>query len=205
MKKIAMFTAALFAVSMTLSAGAMAREGQPYGTTGAGQATQQEQTLGAQPGMAQQQQQVKNMDDLKQFSINDQQGMNIGQIDQVLVDVQRGQIGYVLVTSEGAQKRVIPWNALQADPQQQTLTLQISADRFEQAPTGDAQMVQDMEQARQIHQFYGVSPYWEDSEMQRQPMLPPGHPTLQDQGMQQQDMQRMHDMHQQQQQPVQRQ
>jgi hypothetical protein len=174
MKSISVLTTALVAGSLLLAGGAMAQAQPERREPGSGIQQRQQQQMGQQPlGQQMAQQQVKSVDDLKNFSLRDQQGQNIGQIDQVLVDVQQGQIGYVVVKSQAGQSHVIPWNALQANAQQQTLTLQISADRFRQAPTGDAQMVQDMNQARQIHQFYGVSPYWEESplidqRMQRQ-------------------------------------
>jgi sporulation protein YlmC with PRC-barrel domain len=174
MKKISAAAAALVAGSLLVAGGAMA-QAQPGRMAPGGTGMQQQQQMGQQPlGQQMGQQQVKAVDELKSFSLRDQQGQNIGTIDQVLVDLQQGQIGYLVVQAQG-QSHVIPWNALQADAQQQSLTLQISADRFRQAPTGDAQMVQNMEQARQIHEFYGVSPYWEegarpmiDQRMQRQ-------------------------------------
>jgi sporulation protein YlmC with PRC-barrel domain len=174
MKKISLATAALVAGSLLVAGGAMA-QAQPGRMAPGGTGMQQQQQMGQQHlGQQMGQQQVKAVDELKSFSLRDQQGQNIGTIDQVLVDLQQGQIGYLVVQAQG-QSHVIPWNALRADAQQQSLTLQISADRFRQAPTGDAQMVQNMEQARQIHEFYGVSPYWEegarpmiDQRMQRQ-------------------------------------
>jgi hypothetical protein len=170
MKRISALTTALVAGSLLIAGGAMAQTHPGVTEPGSGIQQRQQQPMGQQPMGQQQmgqrmgQQQVKAADELKNFSLRDQQGQNIGEIDQVLVDLQQGQIGYVVVEAQG-QSHVIPWNALQADAQRQTLTLQISADRFRQAPTGDAQMVQDMEQARQIHQFYGVAPYWEEETM----------------------------------------
>ncbi len=145
----------------------------------ADQARQIDQFFGAAPawGATQvQPDQIKGLQELQQFSIKDQQGQSLGQIDQVLVNVQRGQIGYVVVTSpqQAGQKHVIPWIALQSNPQQQTLTLPMSAQRFQQAPTGDAQMVRDMNMARQINQFYGVVPYYEIGLQQPQALQQPG-------------------------------
>jgi hypothetical protein len=162
MKRISILTTALVTGSLLVAGGAMA-QAQPERS---GVQQRQQQQMGQQPlGQQMAQQQVKSVDDVKNFSLRDQQGQNIGRIDQVLVDLQQGQIGYVVVKSQTGQSHVVPWNALRANAQQQTLTLQISADRFRQAPTGDAQMLQDRTQAQQIHQFYGVSPYWEESPM----------------------------------------
>jgi sporulation protein YlmC with PRC-barrel domain len=159
MKKLAIFTAILFTASLTLASTVMAAE---YG------AGEKRVGVGQQLGM--QDQQVKAASDLKEFSLKDQQGQSLGQIDEVLVDIERGQIGYIVVTSETDQeKHIIPFNALEADLQQQTLTLDIDQQRFQQSPTGET--VLDQQQAQQIHQFYGVSPYWEESGiMQRDPM-----------------------------------
>lgn len=141
------------------------------------QARQIDQFYGVSPewGGTQGQQRIKNLEDLKQFSLQDQQGQALGRIDRVLVDVQRGQIGYILTSSQQqpAQKRLVPWNAVRVDPQKQTVTLQISANRFQQAPTGDEQMVQDTNKARQIHQFFGVSPYWESQQQRQQQQQQP--------------------------------
>lgn len=164
MKKISVLSTAIIAGSLMLAGGAMA-QAQP-GRMGPGGAGMGQQQMEQQQRMGQiGQQQVKAVDDLKEFSLRDQQGQSLGQIDEVLVDLQQGRIGYLVVESQAGEKHVIPWNALQPDEQRQTLTLQMSADRFRQAPTGDAQMVQDQNQARQIHQFYGVSPYWEEGTM----------------------------------------
>jgi sporulation protein YlmC with PRC-barrel domain len=135
---------------------------------------QQRQPMAQQPQQIQQMtqtfEQVTTVDNLKQFSLQDQQGQNLGQVEQLIVDVQQGSIGYVVTSSQQqpGQQHVIPWNALRVDPQQQTLTVQISAEQFRQAPTGDEQMVKDPDQARQIHQFYGVAPYWETGAQQQQ-------------------------------------
>jgi hypothetical protein len=112
-------------------------------------------------------QQVKAANEISNFTLRDQQGQDLGQINQVLLDTVRGQIGYVVVQSPTGQSHVIPWNALLVDPEHETLTLTMDADRFRNAPTGDAQMVQDLNQAQQLHQFYGVSPYWESDMIQQ--------------------------------------
>jgi hypothetical protein len=147
MKTISVMIAALFTMGL-LAGGAMAQTIEH--PMGAGWAAQFEQ------------QRVQAIDDIRNYSLRDAQGADLGRIDQVLVDMQRGQVGYVVVQSPTGESHVIPFNALQVDPAQETLTLQMDADRFRQAPTGDAQVVQDLNQAEQIHQFYGVSPYWED-------------------------------------------
>ncbi len=142
MKRISIFTALLFILGL-VTAGMSVAAGD---------------YRGAQAG------QFDGMDDISTFSLNDRHGQNIGEIDKVLVDVERGQIGYVVVESAAGETHVIPWQALQADPHAQTLTLQMDAAQFRQAPTGDAEVVLDPERAEQIHQFYGVAPHWDEEE-----------------------------------------
>jgi hypothetical protein len=157
MKKLSVLTAILFTLSLLMAGLSMARDVEH--PMGAGWEAQ----FGHQ--------QVKAANDISNFTLQDRQGQDLGQIDQLLVDTLRGQIGYVVVQSPTGQTHVIPWNALLVDPEHETLTLAMDADRFRNAPTGDAQMVQDMNQAHQLHQFYGVSPYWE-SDMIQQPRTP---------------------------------
>jgi hypothetical protein len=157
MKKISVLTASLFICSFLVAGFAMARDVEsPMGRGW-------EDQFGPQH--------VKAVNEISSFTLQDQQGQNLGQIDQVLVDMLRGQIGYVVVKSATGTSHVIPWNALLVDPEHETLTLSMDADRFRNAPTGDVDIVQDMNRAHQLHQFYGVSPYWE-SDLLQQPRTP---------------------------------
>ncbi len=113
---------------------------------------------------AQQAGQFDGMEDISTFSLQDRHGQSLGEIEMVLIDVERGQVGYIVAESAAGETHVIPWQALSIDPQDQTVTLGMDAAQFRQAPTGDAQMVQDPAQAERLHEFYGVGPYWEEDE-----------------------------------------
>jgi hypothetical protein len=162
MRITSLLSAAVFTIGLFMAGFAMAQAvEQPRGVG-----------LDAQIGG----QQIQALNDIKNFSLLDQQGQTLGQIDQVLVDMERGLIGYVVVQSALGQTHVIPYNALQIDPQRETLTLQMEGARFSSfAPTGDALIVRDQNIAEEIHEFYGVSPYWEDDKTGVQPgtMRPP--------------------------------
>ena len=113
------------------------------------------------------QQQIRTASDLEKFSVQTAQGEKLGKVDKVVVDLQQGQIAYVTLSGQGQKNLIIPWKALQAQPQQQTLVLNMSADKLQQAPKGDIQQL-SRDQGRQIHQFYGVAPYWEGGQQQQQ-------------------------------------
>jgi sporulation protein YlmC with PRC-barrel domain len=118
----------------------------------------------------------KNMlmvDNLIGADVQNQRGEKIGEIDKVLIDVPTGQVGYVLLSGGGmfgvgTDRYVVPFNALQVSSSD-AFTLQMTRDQLMKAPAGDIETALNQDQGRQIHQYYGVSPYWEErSTIQRQ-------------------------------------
>ncbi len=178
MKKISIFTAFVLAFGLFLSSAAMAREGAA-GAAGQQQMGQERGQAGQQMGqeraqagqqMGQQQAKVKAANELQDFTVRNAQGEELGQVEQVGLDLQQGQIGYIVVEHEG-ENHIIPWQAVQPDMQQQSLTVDIQTERFQQSPTGELDAV-DQQMGQQIHQFYGVSPYWEEgAQQQRQQQM----------------------------------
>lgn len=202
MKKI-MVTASAFLFSMALTTGALAAG--EYGSDHAKEGQQAEQQMGAEQQDSQQfaaqqagQQQVKSTNKLIGKAVKSSDGQELGNVSDIMVDVESGQVGYALVSSGGVlgmgeDQYIVPWKALQTDPQTEALTLNISQDKLKQAPKG--QTVADQEQAREIHQFYGVSPYWEEGgqqEMQQQPTQME-EPMMMEDSMQQEEPQMMED------------
>lgn len=169
MKKTSTMTAIAFVGSLLLAGAALGQ------TAPTGQQEQMRNQSG-QAGMTDQsaqagQQQIRAATDIQDFNVQTAAGEKVGEVDQVIVDLQQGQIGYVIVSAaEGDDKYIIPWKALKSQPQQQTLVLDLSPDRLQQAPKGDIQEVSDRQKASEIHQFYGVSPYWEESGAQQRGM-----------------------------------
>jgi sporulation protein YlmC with PRC-barrel domain len=150
--------------------------------------------LGIQGQQAQQSQQLQQqrqnlllVDNLIGTEIQNQQGEKIGQIDSVLVDVENGRIGFVTMTSGGVfgmgqDKYIVPFNALQKKMPQGTqaqvserqqrqvvFTLNKEKDQLKAVPEGDIEEVLTRQnQSREIHEHYGVSPYWEEGQLQQQ-------------------------------------
>ncbi len=151
------------------------------------QQQKQQQTGQEQPKMAagqqkqdQYAQQLQNSDDIQGMKIQNQQGEEVGSIDKVVIDTQAGQVAYVVLTSGGfwgigGEKVVVPWNALKMQPTEQAqagqqgpvLVLNVTKDQLKQAPQGDLKKTLDRNQGREIHQYYGVSPYWEGQQQQK--------------------------------------
>jgi sporulation protein YlmC with PRC-barrel domain len=180
MKKI-MMTASALLFSLALTTGAVAAGGG-YGTGATGQQNgQTQQQPGAGVGTQQQQQQQLNVmsaDDLIGQSVVGLQDEDLGSISDVLIDVENGQVAFAIVSANGvlgvgAEQYIVPWAALEISPEAEEVRLAISQDRLEQAPTGET--VADRQEAEQIHQFYGVAPYWEEDrqmmDQEREPMF----------------------------------
>lgn len=140
--------------------------------------------------------QIMEPDQLKKMKVQNAQGDEIGTVKQVLLDAAEGRIGYVVVTSGGflgigTEESIVPWSAVrfqgagEGDP---VLVVEGAGDRLLSVPHGD---VQDMDgrYAELIHHYYGVAPYWEESQgrgaaspEQLQPMPPSQQAPAQPQG-----------------------
>lgn len=103
-------------------------------------------------------------------TVRDQEGNALGRVSQVIFDTQSGQIRYLVVAKQeigvpefqAVEKGeyLIPWPAVSADPERRAVTVDVAAAQFEKAPKGTA--VTSEEEAKRIHSFYGVAPYWEE-------------------------------------------
>lgn len=140
----------------------------------------------SQPGQQFQQQKhnLVMVEHLKGAEVLNQQGEKIGKIDNVLVDVRTGQIGFVTLASGGTlgigeEKYIVPFNALQKKmPQgieaqsrerQLRFTLNKQKDQLKKVPAGDLEEALTQEgQNRGVFEHYGVSPYWENDQRQLQ-------------------------------------
>lgn len=190
MKKLSIFTTILFALGLYMVPAAFAAadstdsKDKQYGQ-GQYQKDQkgQAQTQSGQK-FQQQKQNLVLVDNLVGSEIQDQQGEKIGDIDRILVDVDNGRVGFVTIASGGLlgvgeDKYIVPFNALkkkmsqgneaQMSERQFVFTLNKQKDQLREVPQGDIEEALTQEdQSRGIHEFYGVSPYWEGNQRQQQ-------------------------------------
>jgi sporulation protein YlmC with PRC-barrel domain len=153
------------------------------------QQAQEQQVQGWQYGQDQYVQHLMEPDQLKGMRVHDAQGDEIGSVDKVVLDAMSGRIGYIVVASGGflglrSEESIIPWSAVQFHPlsqQQQEepfLMVNMPKGRLLAAPHGDVQDI-DRKYAELIHEYYGVAPYWQDTQApqeqadpQRQQQMP---------------------------------
>ena len=111
---------------------------------------------------------VMAADTLEGDKVVNRQGEGLGTIQDVMVDVQRGCVAYAVLSCGGFvglgdKLFAIPWNALALDADRKCFVLDANAERFEKAPGFDKDHWPSMassEWATEVHDFYGVSPYW---------------------------------------------
>jgi sporulation protein YlmC with PRC-barrel domain len=139
-----------------------------------------------------QEEQLSAADELKGAQVRDPQGQVIGAIEELVVDLADGTVAYMIVAPAqyAGEQVIIPWKAAQPEPAtagapaegKRAVVLDIPRSKMLQAPETGVDTL-DREQERAIHEFYGVSPYWEGDQqepgtLRQAPPLPPGHPPV---------------------------
>lgn len=97
------------------------------------------------------------------------QGEDLGEIDEIMLDVPRGRIAYAVMSSGGFlgmgnKLFAIPWSALTLDTDNKCFVLDVDKQRLESAPGFDKDnwpSMADQEFGSQVHSYYGARPYWE--------------------------------------------
>jgi hypothetical protein len=112
------------------------------------------------------------------FPVQDQQGQQIGQLQDVMIDLNQNQIAYGIVEVEGSQ-HLVPWAAITSDHEGAFLTLNADRQTVVAAPVAPAPELIDQNLGREVHEHFGVSPYWEEDEftdlpIEQQPLQTPG-------------------------------
>jgi len=97
------------------------------------------------------------------------QGDDLGEIDEIMIDVPRGRVAYAVMSAGGflgmgEKLFAIPWNALTLDTDNKCFVLDVDKQRLEDAPGFDKDnwpSTPDTEFATRLHSYYGTRPYWE--------------------------------------------
>jgi sporulation protein YlmC with PRC-barrel domain len=113
---------------------------------------------------------VMAADTLEGDKVVNAKGEDLGTIEDIMIDVQRGRVAYAVMSCGGflglgEKLFAIPWSALALDANRHCFVLDADRERFEKAPGFDKQhwpSMADDSWATQVHDFYGVRPYWSD-------------------------------------------
>jgi len=113
---------------------------------------------------------VMAADTLEGDKVVNARGEDLGTIEDIMIDVQRGRVAYAVMSCGGfaglgEKLFAIPWNALTLDANRHCFVLDADRERFDKAPGFDKHhwpSMADDSWATQVHEFYGVRPYWTD-------------------------------------------
>src|SRR5438477_3471387 len=111
---------------------------------------------------------VMSADTLQGDSVINTKGEDLGNIEEIMIDVQRGRIAYAVLSSGGFlgigdKLFAIPWRALTLDADRKCFVLNIDKERLEKAPGFDKDhwpSMADTRWATDVHTYYGQRPYW---------------------------------------------
>ena len=96
---------------------------------------------------------------------------DLGTIEDIMIDVQRGSVAYAVMSCGGFlglgdKLFAIPWSALTLDAERRCFVLDADKERFAKAPGFDKDRwpaMADSDWASRVHEYYGVRPYWNDT------------------------------------------
>jgi PRC-barrel domain len=106
------------------------------------------------------------------IKVINQQDETLGEIDDVVFDVQGGSVAYAAMASGGflglgERLFAVPWTALAYDASRQCFVLNAQKESFEHAPGFDKDRWPSdagAEWHEQVHRHYGRSPYWQHAD-----------------------------------------
>lgn len=98
------------------------------------------------------------------FNLQDE---DLGDIKEIMLDMSNGRVAYAVLShggflGMGNKLFAVPWNALKLDTVNKRFVLDVDKDRLESAPGFDKDQWPDMADAawsKEIHDYYGVTPY----------------------------------------------
>ena len=110
--------------------------------------------------------QVLAADALEGDRVVNRAGEELGTIEEVMIDLERGTVAYVVVSCAGPGERLVavPWTALTIESERRCFVLDADRARLDRAPAFERDRwpaMADERWAAQVHAFYGVAPYWD--------------------------------------------
>lgn len=116
---------------------------------------------------------LRHASSLKGLPIRNFAGDTLGEVEEIVLDVPRGVVAYVVMASGGflgigEKLFAIPWGVLQHDAAEGFFRLDADKSLFDKAPGFErnhwpTQLNGGEDWHRDVHAFYGTQTYWERS------------------------------------------
>ncbi|NJN27037.1 MAG: PRC-barrel domain containing protein [Cyclobacteriaceae bacterium] len=102
-------------------------------------------------------------------SVVNNQGENLGNIKELMIDTNSGQISYVVLSfggflGLGDKYFAMPWEAFTIDTDKEEFILNVSKEKLEDAPGFDKDAWPtnaDHTYLNSVYEHYGYAPYWD--------------------------------------------
>lgn len=106
---------------------------------------------------------------LFEYRVKSPQGEDLGQIEEVMIDMEVGRVAYAVLSvgglwGLGSNWVPGPWDAVMLRPEEKVLLLKIDKEQLEKAPNFEAATLPELANRQWgavIHTYYGDPPYWE--------------------------------------------
>ena len=106
-------------------------------------------------------------DTLSGNAVSNKDGEDLGDIKEIMLDVDNGRICYAVLAfggflGMGEKLFAVPWHALKLDTANKRFILDVDKARLKEAPGFDKHKwpnMSDQTWAREIHSYYGTQPY----------------------------------------------
>ena len=111
---------------------------------------------------------VMSADTLEGNQVVNADGEDLGEIEDIMLDVPNGRIAYAVLSfggfmGVGEKLFAIPWQALTLDADNKCFVLDVPKERLQNAPGFNKDhwpSMADMTWATEIPNYYGLPPYW---------------------------------------------
>ena len=106
---------------------------------------------------------------LKGDKVVNLRGEDLGNIEDLMIDLERGRIAYAVLSfggflGMGDKLFAIPWEALTVDTKEKRLVLNVDKELLKRAPGFDKNNWPDMTDqtwGNSVYNYYGYKPYWD--------------------------------------------
>src|SRR5690606_28208817 len=97
------------------------------------------------------------------------QGEDLGKVEEIMIDLATGHVGYVVLSFAGIlgigdKLFAVPWTALTVDTVNKRFVMDAHKDLLERAPGFDKNNWPDQSNSTWVHEvynYYNTEPYWE--------------------------------------------
>jgi hypothetical protein len=97
-------------------------------------------------------------------------GDKLGTLKEIMIDFEPGKVAYGVlarggVAGIGEKLFAVPWSLFRVDPDRHELVLDLDEEVFDDSPGFDPDnwpQFSDLEWGADVHQRFGVDPYWAD-------------------------------------------